>query len=79
MLGTSSAVQWLKIHPSIAGGKALRNSDPTNCFAQPKKKKHMIKTAFHIGGGKDQLPYKNYLENFLPLERREKNTFFLLH
>ena len=75
MLGTSFAVQCLRTHSSIAGGKGLRNSDPTNCLAQPKKKKHMIKTAFYIGGGKDRLPYKDYLENCLTTGEKGKKCF----
>lgn len=74
-LGTSFAVQWLKTHPSIAGGKGLRNSDPTNCLTRPEKKKHMIKTAFYTGGGKDQLPYKEYLENCLTTGEKGKKCF----
>ena len=73
MLETSFAVQWLRTHPSIAGGKSLRNSDPTNCLAWPKKK-HMIKTAFYIGGGTDQFPYKDYLENCLTTGEKGKKT-----
>lgn len=32
----------------------------------------MIKTAFYIGGGTDQLPYKDYLENCLTTGEKGK-------
>ena len=35
----------------------------------------MIKTAFYTGGGKDQLPYKEYLENCLTTGEKGKKCF----
>lgn len=35
----------------------------------------MIKTAFYIGGGKDRLPYKDYLENCLTTGEKGKKCF----
>ena len=34
----------------------------------------MIKTAFYIGGGTDQFPYKDYLENCLTTGEKGKKT-----
>lgn len=35
----------------------------------------MIKTVFYIGGGKDRLPYKDYLENCLTTGEKGKKCF----
>lgn len=83
MIGTFPGGPVVKNPSFHCSSSGSGNSDPSYFAAQPKKtKKYMIKVAFHIGRGKDQLPNKEYLENWLTTGKKEKKmlpSFLLLY
>ena len=84
MIGTSPdgpVVRNLSFHCRGLGFGELRSLILCSVAAKKKKKKYMIKVALHIGRGKDQLPNKEYLENWLTTGKGKKMlpSFLLLY